>query len=164
MKLPAIAVLSLGLAACSPGAADKKAAAAVPEPAAPAAPAEVDGPVAGKWKITKTILGQTLPSEEVCYDKQTPLAATRKMREQQNVACSEQQAGREGDAFVVHQVCTMEIMDKTYTLTTDMRATGDFRTRYRVDTTARTEPELMKGMGEQTTQITAERLGDCDPK
>lgn len=167
MKLTS-AALGLGLAAlcaCSPAApaADGAKAETAAAPA-PAAPVELDGPVAGKWKVTKTVLGQALPAEEVCYDRQTPLADTQKVQDQQNVTCSEQTSGREGDAFVVRHVCTMEVMDTTYTITTDMRAVGDFRSRYALDTSVRTNPELLKGMGEQKLQISAERLGDCDPK
>jgi hypothetical protein len=160
---PASAVLLLALAACGPqGPAPDS---AKPAPTAePAAPAALDGPAAGKWKITRIVRGQTLPPEEICYEKQTPLTKTLKAEDQPNITCSEQAASRKGETYAVRRVCTMEVMDKTYTLTTDMHATGDFRTGYTVDTTVKSEPELMKGMGEQTIRTVAERLGDCDPK
>jgi hypothetical protein len=158
---PALAIVLMILAACSPKAPAREAPAQAAEPVVPAA---LDGPVAGKWKVTRTVRGRALPPDEVCYEKQTPLLETQKGEDQPNIKCSEQTASGQGDTFSVHKVCTMEIMDKTYTLTTDMKATGDFRTNYTVDTTVRSEPELMQGMGAQAIQSVAERLGDCDPK
>ena len=163
MKPALVLATLLVLAACSP-----EAPAAIgpkPAPAAePAAPAALDGPVAGRWRITRTVLGQALPPEEICYEKQTPLSQTQTTQEQGNIACSDETATRTGETFSVHRVCTMEVMDKTYTLTTDMKATGDFAKKYSVDITVRSEPELMKGMGEQRVRSLAERLGECDPK
>jgi hypothetical protein len=160
---PALAIMLMILAACSPKAPAIEGAQPAPT-AEPAVPAVLNGPVAGKWKVTRTVRGQALPPEEVCYENQMELSQTLKGEDQPNIKCSQQSASRQGDAYAVHRVCAMEIMDKTYTLTTDMKATGDFRTKYTVDITVRSEPELMQGMGEQAIRSVAERVGDCDPK
>ncbi|HEV7693113.1 MAG TPA: DUF3617 family protein [Hyphomonadaceae bacterium] len=175
----AIALMGLavsGLAACGPGApatdGATPAATAAPESAAApaAAPAsQGEGPAAGKWKMTTTAMGQAMPPSEVCYEKQISFEELDKQQKQQqpqqpNVTCTEQVYKKEGDAQVSHSVCTAEILGKPMTMTTDVRATGDFKTRYTMDMTVKMDPPPMKGMEEQKMTVVAERLGDCDPK
>jgi len=182
MKMPlvasAIALMGFavcGLAACSPGTPATDGAtptAAAPETtAAPAAaPAsQGEGPAAGKWRLTTTAMGQAMPPSEVCYEKQMSFEEIDKQQKQQqpqqpNVTCSEQVYKKEGDAQVSHSVCTAEILGKPMTITTDARATGDFKTKYTMDMTVKMDPPPMKGMEEQKMSVLAERLGECDPK
>jgi len=166
-----LAVLGLAsLAACSPGApATDGATPAAAATAAAAAPAStIQGPAAGKWKLTTTMMGQATPATEICYEKQMSFEELEKERQKQqqqtNVTCSELTYTQEGDAQVGHSVCTADILGKPMKMITDTRATGDFKTRYVVETSVKLDPPPMPGMEEQKMQITAERLGDCDPK
>src|SRR6185295_7279106 len=134
-----------------------------------APPSQGEGPAAGKWKLTTTAMGQAMPPSEVCYDKQMSFEEIDKQQKQQqpqqpNVTCSEQAYKKEGDAQVSHSVCTAEILGKPMTITTDVRATGDFKSRYTMDMSVKMDPPPMKGMEEQKMTVVAERLGDCDPK
>jgi hypothetical protein len=173
MLVTAAAVAALGLAACNEstpateGAAASgdsstaAPAAAAPAPAAAPAAAAIEGPAAGKWSMTVSMMGRTMPPNEVCYTKVTSLAEAEKMQQQAGMTCSEQNYHREGDAFVGHSVCTSEIAGKTTTSTTDTRVTGDFNTKYVMDLVTRLDPAPAPGMGEQKMSITAERIGDC---
>jgi len=164
----ALAIGALGLAACGPGepAADSAASvtdavAPAPAPAATAAPA-LEGPAAGKWRISMTnMMGLTLPSTEVCYAEQVSLAEAEKMQQQAGVTCSEQSYRREGDAWVGHSVCNMDAGGTPMRVTTDMRVTGDFASKYTMDITSRMDPAPMPDMAETKMIMTAERIGDC---
>jgi hypothetical protein len=167
MLLAASAIAFAGLAACSPSApATDGATAAAPEsapaPAAPA-PAAAEGPAPGKWKMTTTMMGQTMPATEICIDKRMSFEETQNMQRDASMKCSEQSFGKEGDVHVGHSVCAAEIGGRPVTMTTDIRATGDFKSKYTVDMTMKMDPAVM-GMGEQKMSTVAERLGDCDPK
>jgi len=162
------AIAALGLAACGENApATTDGATATPaaaEPAAPVAAAtapDMEGPAAGRWSVTVTAMGQTMPATETCYAKQTSIAESQKMQQQAGIECSEQSYKREGDAIVGHSVCTSDVAGKKMTITSDMRVTGDFNTRYTMDMTNRMDPPPMPGMEEQKIIMTAERLGDC---
>lgn len=160
------ALAALGLAGCSPGApatdaAGTPAADSTAAPAAEIPAAMAEGPAAGKWRVTTTAMGQTMPPSETCYTKQVSFEDAEKMQQQSGVTCSEQSYKREGDAFVGHSVCAMDIGGKKMTTTSDVRVTGDFNTRYTMDMTNRMDPPPMPGMEEQKMTIEMERLGDC---
>jgi hypothetical protein len=166
--LTAAAIAALGLAGCNktePAATDGASSTPAPAaetaaPAAAAAPA-VEGPAAGKWKITMTTMGQTMPATETCYATQTSFADAQKMQQQAGVTCTEQSYNREGDAVVGHSVCTSDIAGKTTKITTDTHITGDLKTKYTMDMTSVMDPAPAPGMSEQKITMTAERLGDC---
>jgi len=166
--LTAAAIAALGLAGCNktePAATDGASSTPAPAaetaaPAAAAAPA-VEGPAAGKWKITMTTMGQTMPPTETCYATQTSFADAQKMQQQAGVTCSEQSYNREGDAVVGHSVCTSDIGGKATKITTDTRITGDLKAKYTMDMTSVMDPAPAPGMSEQKITMTAERLGDC---
>lgn len=168
--LIASAVAFAGLAACSPSAPATDGATPAPEAAAPAAApaASADGPAAGKWKLTTTAMGQAMPPSEVCYEKQMSFEELDKQQKEQqqqsNVTCAEQTYGKDGDAVVSHSVCTADILGKPMTITSDMRAAGDFKSKYTMDMTVKMDPPPMPDMTEQKVQVVAERIGDCDPK
>lgn len=168
MKRVAASVLVIAcLAACSPKTetattpADGAAPAAAPvETASATPPAEmVDGPAAGKWKVTTTASGQTMPSQEICYKKQVSFAEAQDMQKQAGVVCSENSYKRDGAVMIGHSVCTMQGM----TMTTDTRVEGDMNTKYTMDMTTRMDPPPAPNMAEQKMSIVMERLGDCDP-
>jgi hypothetical protein len=154
------------LSACSPKTETASADGATPA-VTPAAPAEVvappelvDGPAAGKWKITTAMAGQTMPSQEICYHKQVSFAEAQEMQQQAGVTCTEQSYKREGGVMVGHSVCTANGTK----MTTDMRVTGDMNTKYTMDMTTSMDPPPMPSMAETKMSITMERLGDCDPE
>jgi len=164
------AMAALGFAACGekPAATDgatatpaaAEPAATAPAPAAATAP-EMEGPAAGKWKITMTAMGQAMPPTETCYAKQTSFAEAQKMQQRAGIDCAEQSYKREGDALVGRTVCTADAGDgKKMTVTTDMRVVGDFKSKYTMDMTSKVDPPV-PGVDEQKVSITAERLGDC---
>ncbi len=165
----AVTVAALGLVACSPGepAADSAATTAdAPQPAAaPAVPAPanapIEGPAAGKWRVTISSMGQTLPPNEQCIAQQVSLAEAEKMQQQAGVTCSEQSYRREGDAWIGHSVCTMDNAGSPMTMITDTRVTGDFSSKYTMDITSKMDPPPMPNMAEQKMTMSAERIGDC---
>jgi hypothetical protein len=162
----AVTVAALGLAACgaSEPAADGAASSAEPvesaAAAAPAAPA-IEGPAAGKWRVTVTAMGQTLPPSEQCFTQQVSLAEAEKLQQQAGVTCSEQSYRREGEAWIGHSVCTMDNAGSPMTMTTETRVTGDFSSSYTMDITSRIDPPPMPNMAEQKMTMAAERIGDC---
>jgi hypothetical protein len=171
LAFTAAAVAALGLVACSPSepasdtasteapAADS----ATPAPSAPAAAAApVEGPAAGKWRMTVTAMGQTMPPTEFCNAKQVSLEEAEKMQQQAGVSCSEQSYRKEGDAWIGHSVCTMEAgPGGPIKVTSDTRVTGDFSSKYTMEITSKMDPPPMPSMAEQKMTMTAERLGDC---
>jgi hypothetical protein len=170
LSLTLAALAALGLAACdskpaADGAAttgDSSAAApagpAAPEPAASAAlAADMEGPSAGKWRVTISSEGMPVMPNEVCYKAKTTLAEAEQAQRQAGVTCSEQSYRREGDAIVSHSVCTVQGMK----MTTDMRVTGDFNAKYTMDMTTTMDPAPAPGMGTTKMSIVSERIGDC---
>lgn len=174
VSLTIAALAALGLAACdSKPAADSTAptgdstaataaAPAAPEPAASAAlAAEMEGPAAGKWRMTVSMMGASPPPNEVCYEKQVSFAEAEKMQQQAGVTCSEQSYRREGDALIGHSVCSMDAGGTPMKVTTDTRITGDFSSKYTMDMTSKMDPPPMPSMTEQKMSIVSERIGNC---
>ena len=165
----AAAAAALGLAACGPSepASDTATTApatdsAAPTPAAPSAAAPaIEGPAAGKWRMTMTAMGQTMPPTETCIAKQVSLEEAEKMQQQAGVTCSEQSYRKEGDAWIGHSVCTMTSAGTPMKVTSDSRVTGDLSSKYTIEMTNRMDPAPMPSMAEQKMTIAAERLGDC---
>ncbi len=161
------AAAALGFSACgqSEPAADT-ASATDAAPAAPATPAVStampEGPSAGKWRMTMTAMGQSLPPTEQCYQKQVSLEEAEKMQQQAGVSCSEQSYKKEGDTWVGHSVCTMEMgPGGPIKVSTNTRVTGDFASKYTMEMNSKMDPAPMPSMAEQTMTLTAERIGDC---
>lgn len=157
------AVAALALAACggsnTPAATDP---AATPEtaaatPAAPAATNAINGPIAGKWQVTITSAGMTMPAQEICYEKQMTLEEAQKMGQDAGMTCSEQTFAPDGKAG--HSVCTMQGM----TVTSDYKVTGDFNTSYTMEMTSSMDPAPPGVTNPSTTTVKMDRLGDCTP-
>lgn len=164
----AIAAAAFGLAACGPSEPASTAApaanSAAPAPAAPAAPSTppaIEGPAAGKWRMTVTAMGQTMPPTEYCYEKQVSLEEAAKMQQQASVNCSEQSYRKDGDDWIGHSVCTMQSAGTPMKITQDSRVTGDFSSKYTIEIISKMDPPPMPSMAEQKMTMTAERLGDC---
>ena len=169
MFVATTAIAVLCLAACSPstpatdGATPGAPAEAAAAPAPAAAPA-IEGPIAGKWRMTITAMGVSIPPQDTCYEKQVSLEEAEKMQQKAGITCSEQSFKREGAVLVGQSVCTTEIGGKPMKISTDTKVTGDFSSKYTMEMTAKMDPPPMAGMEEQKTTIVAERIGDCDPK
>lgn len=165
MKLAlSAAVAALLLAACG-GAETPAPAAETPivetpavEAAPAAAPAALDGPVAGLWKITVTTSGMTLPAQERCYPKQVSLAEAEAIQAEAGLTCSENTyAPAAGGGYTGRSVCTANGM----TITSDMTVQGDFNTAYTMDITAKMSPVPPGAPETITTSTRMERVGDC---
>lgn len=164
----ACAVLLAAVAACgektetADGAATPAAVDTASGPSAPAnMPAELkEGPAPGKWKMTMSAMGQAMPSTETCVAQQMSIEEAQKAQLEAGVTCSEQNFKKEGDAWVGHFVCSMDMAGTKTTTITDMKVTGDFNTKYTTEMTSKMDPPVA-GMPEQKISITAERLGDC---
>ncbi|CAN7194989.1 DUF3617 family protein [Phenylobacterium sp. LjRoot164] len=161
LSLALVAVLA---AACS----KKEEAAKAPEAAAPAAPtapagpalaaADLEGPKAGKWKMTTTLSAAPKPvTVETCV-AQTSFKDMDAAKRQAGVTCSEQSYTRDGADIVGRSVCTIQGGMKVIT---DSRISGDFASRYTIDAKTVMDPAPTPAMKETTMKMTAERIGDC---
>jgi hypothetical protein len=168
----AAAVAAAALAACgqsepaseAASSAAPAAGSAAPAPAAPdasATPVAVEGPAAGKWRMTVSAMGQAMPPTEYCYTKQVSLEEAEKMQQASGITCSEQSYRKDGDAWIGHSVCSMPGAGTPMKVTQDSRVTGDFSSKYTIDIISRMDPPPMPSMAEQKMTITAERIGDC---
>lgn len=152
-RLIACAVLLAALAACG-----EKAEA----PAVAAAPAEnpaeqMDGPAAGRWKITTVAANKTLEPSEVCYP-QMKMGEIVKQQGQAGLTCIEQTVKREDDGFLLHSICRTE---QGIRIVSDSKMTGDLKKRYTLDIVTKMDPAPVPELAEQKVQVTAERVGDC---
>lgn len=134
-------------------------------PAAAPAAAALNGPIAGKWKITVSSSGMTMPPQEVCYAKQVSMEEAQQMQQSAGITCTENSFVPTAGGMTGHSVCKMAAnaaMPET-TLTTDIKVTGDFNTAYTMESTSTMDP-MPAGMppGPSVTSIKMERLGDCD--
>lgn len=159
----AVAAIALAVSACSPKAAGPAAAGETASGAAPvlAGGFEPEGPAPGKWKITVTSMGQTMPAQETCMLKQMTMAEGQEMQKQAGMTCSEQSWKKDGAATIGHSVCKMDMGGQTMNIVSDIRVTGDMKTAYTMESKSRMDPAPMPDMAETTTTINAERIGDC---
>ena len=152
------AAAALMLAAC--GGPSEPAADGAATPAMAAAPAAapasaISGPIAGKWQITITSAGMTLPPQQTCYEKQMTMEEAQKMQQDAGMTCSEQTYAPDGKSG--HSVCTLQGM----TVTSDYKVTGDFNTSYTMEMTSAIDPAPPGLAGPSTTTVKMDRLGDC---
>lgn len=154
--------MSLALVALSAAACSKKEEAAAPAAetaAAPAAPAaDIEGPKPGKWRMTTELASIPKPVVvETCLAK-TSFKEMQTAQQQAGVTCAEQTFRREGADYVAHASCSYPGGMKA---TIDSRFTGDFNTRYVMESKTVMDPAPTPAMKETTLKVTAERLGDC---
>lgn len=160
-------VMSLALAALLAAACSKKEDAAAPAadaakpadaPAAAAAAPDIEGPKPGKWRMTTELAAAPQPVVvETCLAK-TSFEEMQTAQQQAGVTCAEQTFKREGADYVAHASCTYPGGMKA---TIDSRFTGDFQTRYVMESKTVMDPAPTPAMKETTIKVTAERLGDC---
>lgn len=166
----ATAAAAIALGAC--GGSEKVVESGTPTAAAsaPAAPvasgpaaAEMDMVAAGKWSMTTTMMGQSMPAMEVCYDKSMTFQDAQEKQKEAGVTCSEQTYRREGDKLIGHSVCTRKLGSAPMTMTTDMVITGDLKTAYQMEMTTKIDPAPPTLPAEDMRMtVAAKRLGDCD--
>ncbi|HEY9236444.1 MAG TPA: DUF3617 family protein, partial [Phenylobacterium sp.] len=122
------------------------------------AAADIEGPKPGKWRMTTELAAAPQPLVvETCLAK-TSFKEMQTAQQQSDVTCSEQTFRREGADFVAHAACSYPGGMKA---TIDSRFTGDFNTRYVMESRTVMDPAPTPAMKETTIRVTAERLGDC---
>ena len=152
----AVSVMTVALlaSACS----KKEDVAKAPE-AASATPAlaEMEGPKPGKWKMTTVMAAMPKPvTMEVCIPK-TSFKEMQTANQQAGVTCTEQTLTRQGGDYVGHSSCT----HPGGKMTIDSRFSGDFSSKYTMETKTVMDPPPTPAMKEMIMNVTAERLGDC---
>ena len=157
--------VSLALAALLAAACSKKEeapASPAKTASAPVAPAaaglDIEGPKPGKWRMTTELAAIPKPVVvETCLAK-TSFKEMQTAQQQAEVRCDEQTFRREGADYVAHAACSYPGGVKA---TIDSRFTGDFNTRYVMESKTVMDPAPTPAMKETTIKVTAERLGDC---
>ena len=152
----AVSVVMVALLA---GACSKKEDAAKAPETASAAPAlaELEGPKPGKWKMTTVMAAMPQPvTMEVCIPK-TSFKEMQTANQQAGVTCTEQTLTRQGGDYVGHSTCT----HPGGKVTIDSRFSGDFSSKYTMETKTVMDPAPTPAMKELIMNVTAERLGDC---
>lgn len=154
-----LVLVGLAAAACSKKEeAPAETAAVSAQPAAPAAAPQVSGPKPGKWRMTTQIANMPQPvTVETCVTN-TSFAEMQTSQQQAGVTCTEQSFRRDGADFVAHAACAYEGGMKA---TIDSRFSGDFNSRYTMESTTVMDPAPNPAMRENTIKVTAERLGEC---
>lgn len=149
-----VVMVALLASACS----KKEEAAKAPETASAApALAGMEGPKPGKWKMTTAMAAMSKPvTMEVCIPK-TSFKEMQTANQQAGVTCTEQTLTRQGGDYVGHSTCT----HPGGKLTIDSRFSGDFSSKYTMETKTVMDPPPTPAMKEMIMNVTAERLGDC---
>lgn len=157
-------VVSLALAGLLAAACSKKEETAPPgadaaaTAQAPAAAPDIDGPKPGKWRMTTELAAAPQPVVvETCLAK-TSFKDMQTAQQQAGITCSEQTFRREGADYVAHAACTYPGGMKAVI---DSRFSGDFDSRYVMESKTVMDPAPTPAMKETTIKVTAERLGDC---
>lgn len=149
-----VVMVALLASACS----KKEEAVKAPE-AVGAAPAlaDMEGPKPGKWKMTTVMAAMPQPvTMEVCIPK-TSFKEMQTANQQAGVTCTEQTLTRQGGDYVGHSSCT----HPGGKMTIDSRFSGDFSSKYTMETKTVMDPPPTPAMKEMIMNVTAERLGDC---
>ena len=151
----------LGLAACSNNAEAPAGEAGTAAKGGDTAPAMLEGPKPGKWRITTAMTGMpggiAIPPTEICVTEavlEAPVGAG----QTEGAECSVTPYSREGDATVATSTCKMP---GNMTATSAVRITGDFNSRYVTEVTTKMDPAPVPTMAETKMTITSERIGDC---
>jgi len=163
MRAPVIgsvlALSLLGLAACSNDKGDHKKADGDAATAA-VAPAALEGPKPGKWRVNTVMEGvpgaANVPATEICVT-QSVLEAPSADNMPPGAECTVTPYTREGDALVASSACTIQGM-KTVS---NVRVSGDFSSKYVTEINTTMDPAPAPGMGQTKMIMTAERIGDC---
>jgi len=154
----------LGLAACSNGTDAPASNPAANSADVDVAPAVLEGPKPGKWRITTAMDGMpggaAVPPTEICVTQAVlePPATGGAAGQAQGADCTVTPYTREGNATVATSTCKMP---NNMTTTSAVRITGDFNTRYVTEVTTKMDPAPAPNMAETKMTLTSERIGDC---
>src|SRR5690606_3306225 len=150
----------LGLSACENNTKTEAAAADGAETASTAAPATLDAPKPGLWRVSTAMEGMpggaAMAPQDVCI-KEVKLEAPANAQ-QPGADCTTQPFARQGDAMVATSTCALPGNMKA---DSTIRVTGDFNSRYVTEVTTRMEPAPTPQMAQTKVTMTAERIGDC---
>ncbi|WP_303719041.1 DUF3617 domain-containing protein [Brevundimonas naejangsanensis] len=149
----------LGLSACGNNNKAESPAADRAETAA-TAPATLDAPKPGLWRVSTAMEGMpggaSVPAQDVCI-KDAKLEAPASAQ-QPGAECTTQPFARQGDAMVATSSCTLPGNMKA---DSTIRVTGDFNSRYVTEVTTKMDPAPTPQMAQTKVTMTAERIGDC---
>lgn len=125
-----------------------------------AAPATLDAPKPGLWRVSTAMEGMpggaALAPQEVCI-KDAKLEAP-STGQPAGADCTTQPFARQGDAMVATSTCTLPGNMKA---DSTIRVIGDFNSRYVTEVTTRMDPAPTPQMAQTKVTMTAERIGDC---
>jgi hypothetical protein len=149
----------LGLSACGNNNKAEGPAAEGAETAS-TAPATLDAPKPGLWRVSTAMEdmpgGASVPAQDVCI-KDAKLEAPASAQ-QPGADCTTQPFARQGDAMVATSSCTLPGNMKA---DSTIRVTGDFNSRYVTEVTTKMDPAPTPQMAQTKVTMTAERIGDC---
>ncbi|MEN5228675.1 DUF3617 domain-containing protein [Brevundimonas naejangsanensis] len=149
----------LGLSACGNNNKAESPAADRAETAS-TAPATLDAPKPGLWRVSTAMEGMpggaSVPAQDVCI-KDAKLEAPASAQ-QPGAECTTQPFARQGDAMVATSTCTLPGNMKA---DSTIRVTGDFNSRYVTEVTTKMDPAPTPQMAQTKVTMTAERIGDC---
>lgn len=149
----------LGLSACGNNNKAESPAASGAETAS-MAPATLDAPKPGLWRVSTAMEGMpggaAIAPQEVCI-KEAKLEAPANTQ-QPGADCTTQPFARQGDAMVATSTCTLPGNMKA---DSTIRVTGDFNSRYVTEVTTKMDPAPTPQMAQTKVTMTAERIGDC---
>ncbi|MGX1692679.1 DUF3617 domain-containing protein [Brevundimonas naejangsanensis] len=149
----------LGLSACGNNNKAEGPAAEGAETAS-TAPATLDAPKPGLWRVSTAMEGMpggaSVPAQDVCI-KDAKLEAPASAQ-QPGADCTTQPFARQGDAMVAASSCTLPGNMKA---DSTIRVTGDFNSRYVTEVTTKMDPAPTPQMAQTKVTMTAERIGDC---
>ncbi|WP_303713540.1 DUF3617 domain-containing protein [Brevundimonas naejangsanensis] len=124
------------------------------------APATLDAPKPGLWRVSTAMEGMpggaSVPAQDVCI-KDAKLEAPASAQ-QPGAECTTQPFARQGDAMVATSTCTLPGNMKA---DSTIRVTGDFNSRYVTEVTTKMDPAPTPQMAQTKVTMTAERIGDC---
>ncbi|ANF55702.1 hypothetical protein DA69_13770 [Brevundimonas naejangsanensis] len=151
----------LGLSACGNNTKTEAPAADGAETASTAAaPAMLDAPKPGLWRVSTAMEGMpggaAMAPQDVCI-KEAKLEAPANAQ-QPGADCTTQPFARQGDAMVATSTCALPGNMKA---DSTIRVTGDFNSRYVTEVTTRMDPAPTPQMAQTKVTMTAERIGDC---
>ena len=153
-------VAALTVAACNPGANKAEGDAASAGSASTAAPATLEAPKPGLWRVTTAMEGMpggaAVPPQEVCI-KEAKLEAPASAQ-QAGAECTTTPFAREGDALVSTASCKLPGNMKS---DSTVKISGDFNSRYVTEVTTKMDPAPTPAMAQTKITMTAERVGDC---
>ena len=157
-------VAALSMAACNQSGekAAGDAGAEASGSAATGAPAAVEAPAPGLWRVTTAMTGPAaaagaIPPQEVCVTATDKLEAP-STSQAGGGECTSTPFANEGGAKVSTSTCKLP---GNITSESTVRISGDFSKKYTTEVTTKMTPAPTPEMAETKITMTSERIGDC---